>query len=311
MVMILLVTVLSSGFSARAVELDGLLQEKMWTELKPFTVIQNRDLPNCSVDVAKVFVCFDEKNYITYLGFRFTHKKYTNEEALTLTGVSVRVEDTDFLVFSSQSTDEINGDAYKIQGAVYPLSDTSTTAEVMIAQKYGLGAPLHVQLRFYDADGIPSNVYPLEIPAPVAATAPLEEPNGILTATQPATTKAPKTTKPTTSRTRKVTDPTTQKTTVEKTTVEKTTKEKTTKAKTTKVKTTKAPKTTKVKTTKAKTTKTKTSKSYQGLTGNEQLLQEVLAEQEKTRNILYIGIGALIVAVFVFCSCLLKRRDDK
>ncbi|HBL41720.1 MAG TPA: hypothetical protein DDY98_09345 [Ruminococcaceae bacterium] len=311
MVTVLLITVLSRGFSARAIEIDGLLKEKMWTEQQPFTRLKNGDEPNCSVDYAQVYVCFDEKNYITYIGCRFVHQAHSELTEETLSGFAVRVEDTDFLVALSPNVEEINGDAYRIQVGAHALSDTSTTAEALIGQKYGFGNPLHVQLRFYDADGIPSNVYTLEIPSPIAATNPVgEEPLGMIIATQASTTKAVKTTKPTTSRTKKATDPTTQKTTVEKTTKEKTTKEKTTKEKTTKVKKTKAAKTTKAKTTKEKTTKAKTTKQYKESSDNEQLLREVLAEQEKTRNMLYIGIGALIVAVFAFCSCILKKKDS-
>ena len=311
----LLFTVLPFGLLAQAVELDGLLKEKMWLDVEPFTVIRLQDESNCSVEEAKIFVCFDEKNNITYIGCRLFHQKPTAEAAdgktaaapQSLSGVAVQVENTDFLSFTTQSADEVNNEAYQIQGAACSLSDVNTTAEIRIGQKRGFGDPLHVQLRFYDADGVASNVYALSIPSPTPSTT-----AAVVTVSENMTTAPPKTTKPTTSRTQKETQPTTQrttqeKTTVEKTTVEKTTKEKTTKEKTTKLKTTKAPKTTKAKTTAVR--KAKTTKTTQPPVDSNEVLQEVLAEQTKTRTALYIGVGVLIVALFIVCSYAIKKKD--
>ena len=338
LILSLLIKMIPFGFSARAFELDGRMREKMWAELEPFTVIQVRDEPNCSVDLAKIYVCFDEHDRITYIGCRFTHEALTPRETEEgepdtqppiLTGVAVKVEDKDYMTFTAQDADSYNEDDYHIQGAVFNMSDTSTTAEVFIGQKYGFGDPLHLQLRFYDADGIASNVYPLEIPSPAPVTT---------AATVPAveTQTTPKTTKPTTTRTKTEKQTTTRaaKTTVEKTTAVKTTREKTTvtgkiteeratveritterttaektaKEKTTKLKTTKAPRTTKPKTTGE--TKSRTAKTPLDLTDSNELLQEVMAEQVKTKNTLYIVVGILLVTAFAVCFRTLKKKDE-
>ncbi len=334
----LLITLFPFSLSARAFELDGRMREPMWAELEPFTVIELRDEPNCSVDLAKIYVCFDERDLITCIGFRFTHKAPTPKETEEgapdadlpiLTGVAAKVEDKDFLTFTTQNADSYNGDDYHIQGAAFPLSDTGTTAEVFIGQKFGFGDPLHVQLRFYDADGVPSNVYPLEIRTPTPQTTAIT----VGTTAAPPQTAKPITTRTTTEKRTTTRRVTTEKTTVPKTTVEKTTvpkttaertiaeraaaeqtagerttREKTTKEKTTKTKTTRPPKTTVPKTTGAQ--KDDGAVLQQAITENNELLQEVMVEQIKTKKTLYIAIGALLVAAFVVCFRSLKPNDD-
>ena len=313
----LLIAVLPLGLSARAIELDGLLKEKMWLEAEPFTVIRLRDQPNCAIDEAKIFVRFDEQNRVTYIGCRFLHQKPEPTEAAEgepagqppiRSGVAVQVEDTDFLVFNVQQADELSDEVFLIRGAVSPVSEVSTTAEILIGQKRGFIDPLHVQLQFYDADGSASNAYSLLIPAPVLTTA-----AAVVTVSENMTTAPPPTDKPTVPRTQKETQPTTQrttqeKTTVEKTTKEKTTKEKTTKEKTTKLRTTKAPRTTKPKTTAAK--KAKTTRITLSLVDNDEMLQEILEEQTKTRRSLYIGAGVVVVVLFFLGSYMLKKNDE-
>ncbi len=314
----LLITVFPFGFAAQAVEVDGLLKEKMWAELEPFTVIRLKDQPNCAVDEAKIFVSFDEANAVTYIGCRMIHPKpspVTTAEGEAaadppvLSGLAVELEDTGLLLFSTQSAQPFDNNDYHIQGAAAALSDTGTTAELLIGQKGGLKNPLVLSLRFLDANGNSSNAYSLSIPSPVPPTTPL-----VVTTHGEPNSAAPKTEKPSTSRTQKETQPATQRTTQEKTTVEKTTKEKTTKEKTTKEKTTKLkttkPKTTKIKTTKVKTTKAKTTKATLPAADSNELLQEVLAEQKSTRTALYIGVGVLLVAAFLVCFFSLKKKDE-
>ncbi len=313
----LLITVLPFGFSARAIEVDGLLKEKLWAELEPFTVIRPKDQPNCAVDEAKIYVSFDLQNAVTYIGCRILHQKPTappaeggNDETSVLAGVAVEVENTGLLTFSTQQADQLDNGDYLVQGAAASLSETGTTAEIVIGQKGGFKDPLSLTLRFLDADGVSSNVYALSIPSPVPPTTPL-----VVTTHGEIAAAVPKTERPTTSRTQKETQPATQrttqeKTTVEKTTKEKTTKEKTTKEKTTKLKTTKPPRTTKPKTTKVKTKKVKTTKMIVPGADNEELLQEVLAAQKSTKTALYIGVGVLLVAAFLVCFYSIRKKDE-
>ena len=249
----LLLLFCASHAHAGTIKIDGNSNEPEWAVAKAETIVSSKAVSNCGITEAIVKTISDENNYTYYLLVMLSYEDPSGEngEEGSKVGISIETPGSGVCKLTADGLETPDGsdEYFDLQGAMSIIDQENNmcVCEMKIGIKHGSDSV--VTLRFYDADGIPSNVYKdFSLEPRTQPTTTIKETTEKTTkektakekTTKPTTTKATTqpTTKPTTARSFTTAPHTTSK--AEKTTKEKTTKEKTTKEKTTKEKTTRA-----------------------------------------------------------------------
>lgn len=305
-----LAVLLAVPASSLNVRIDGVADEKVWLDCHTQVLVSNRDDSNNDVSFALANVLYDEENHRVYLSFKVNVDSTVPSPSQEATkpveyfhGVLINVDDSGVVGVSHNGVEPYNSNLYFIEAAVSEHNSSAFGVEICLGVKLGLHTLQSISVQLVDGNGVPSNVYMLDLPSlPSEETTTVYQP--VFDETTKEITSKNNTTRITTTKhitTEKTTKP--EKTTVQKTTAVKTTKEKTTKVRTTKHKTT------------AKTvTVYVTVPEYIETTVNETTASEVSSEQiqqEKTyKELKYAAAAGLLILIFGLCV-IINMLNDK
>ncbi len=306
----LLVASLALPVSGLNIRIDGVAVEKAWLDCHTQVLVSNRDESNNDVGFAIANVLYDEDNNRAYLSFKvnvngllFPSSQDTDNTVQYMHGVRINVDNSGFIGVSHSGTEPYDENLYFIEAAVSEHDSSAFSAEICLGVKLGLHTLDSVSVQFIDGNGIPSNVYELDLPLlPSEETTIAYQPD--FNETEKETTTRNNTTRITTTR-RVTTERTTRP---EKTTVQKTTAVKTTKEKTTKIRTTK-PKTTAKVVTVYVTVPQMVETTANATTGTETASEQV--QQERTyKELKYAAAAGLLILIFGLCV-IINMLNDK
>lgn len=315
-VILLLAAFLVVPVNGLNIRIDGAATEKVWLDCRTQVLVSNRDESNNDVDFAIASVLCDEGDNRVYLSFKVNvngtvlpPEQSTAQPVQYMYGVRINVDNSGFVGAYHNSVEPYDDNLYYIEAAVSQLDRSAFSAEICLGVKLGLDTLKSIYVQFVDGNGVPSNIYEVDLPALPSEETTTSSFQPAFDETEKETTSKNNTTRITTTR-RTTTERTTKpaKTTVEKTTVEKTTAVKTTKEKTTKLKTTK-PKTTAKVVTVYVTVPQELETTVKEATVSEAASEQI--QQEKTyKELKYAAAAGLLILIFGLCV-IINMLNDK
>ncbi len=196
------------------------MSENDWRNIEPEVIVTLSGESNCDVYFATVSVLAEESSNRLLFGFKVKVPGFVEDSANY--GVAVRINNDEFVYITPDTVSEYNSDKYYFEGVVCATSQTDFTAEIAAGIKYGLFTVDNIEVRVFDSDGEPSNVYTLNVGEIITQaetaiqTTQLDAAEQIVPAQNPTTQKQTTAKKTTTKKVTTTKKPTTQKTTTTK-----------------------------------------------------------------------------------------------
>jgi len=158
---LLLVLVLHlSAIPVFSVDIDGYDSGIEWAGAETIFLLNGES--NCKVNFGLVKWRIEPNANSVYFCVLFKEPDLSEDNKNV--GASIKIESSDFYTVSvSSSTNEIDEDKYSFEGAVSIDPNYGTTCEMRFGLKYGIPDIINGSVRFYDSDGVPSNIYDFTI----------------------------------------------------------------------------------------------------------------------------------------------------
>lgn len=139
-----------------SINIDGYDTGIEWADSEPTLLLKGES--NCKVNFGLMKYHIDSATNNIFFCFMFKEPDLAEDN--TNVGLSIKIENSDFyMVNILSSSNEINEDRYSFDGAVSIDSNEGVTCEIKFGLKFGLPDKIDGCVRFYDSDGVPSNIY--------------------------------------------------------------------------------------------------------------------------------------------------------
>lgn len=149
-----------SFFNANSIYLDGYDSGTEWEGAETQLILNGES--NCKVNFGLIKCVFDSEINTAYLCIMFKEPNLSTDNQNV--GISLQIEDSDpFIVSASSVINKIDVDKYYFEGILTIDDNNGVTTEIRLGIKHGLPDVLNGKVRFYDSDGVPSNVYSFSI----------------------------------------------------------------------------------------------------------------------------------------------------
>lgn len=147
-------------FSANSIYIDGYDSGTEWESAETQLLLNGES--NCKVNFGLIKCIFDPEINTAYLCIMFQEPNLSQDNKNV--GVSLQIENSEpFVVSASSVTNNIDVDKYYFDGILTIDENNGVTTEIQLGIKHGLPAVLNGKVRFYDSEGVPSNVYSFSI----------------------------------------------------------------------------------------------------------------------------------------------------
>lgn len=154
-IMLAAISLLTASFSARAVNIvvDGTLSEDEWRTAENKIVISSEEQSGCGISYANVKTVIDEAAGRCYLGIMVMHEPGTGDEDCFAVSFSTEGSEEYFLTEDGLTVSDRFLD---ISAAITKMDDEDHVCEACLNLEPG--HENSVTLRFYDADGVRSEI---------------------------------------------------------------------------------------------------------------------------------------------------------
>ena len=194
---ILFVFLFLSVINAYSVDIDGYDGGSEWNDAETQLLVNGESNSKVNFGVIKWIIEPETNNIYFCVMFKEPGLSEDNRNV----GVSLTVENSDSFTVTALSTpSEVDEERFYFDGALSIDENNGVTCEIRLGLKYGIADVISGNVRFYDSDGIPSNVYDFVIENPESATDEYKHHNSggsynSFTSSEPTTGKSDKPTK--------------------------------------------------------------------------------------------------------------------
>ncbi len=142
--------------NAYSVETDGYDSGNEWFGADSRVVLNGES--NCKVNFGIMKWLIDSETNTVYFCIMFKEPELLSDNKNI--GISLQVENSDpFYITVNSTPNEIDADKYYFDGAISVDENNGATCEIRLGMKYGIPQNINGNVRFYDSEGTPSNIY--------------------------------------------------------------------------------------------------------------------------------------------------------